>query len=104
VSGYWLNNEGSFPGSEISGVSFPSSPKPKGPSNPPRESLNMLFSETLPPGVQHSEPDDSSSPSRPTRVRTKSVKFSAAPTERISVKFDIGDLKNAVKNPKILLQ
>ena len=83
---------------------FPSSPKPKGPCSPPRGFLNLLFSENLSPEVQHSEPDDSSPPSRSTRVRNKSVKFSAAPTERISVKFDIRHLKNAVKNPKILLQ
>jgi len=80
VSGYWLNNEDSIPGSGISGVLFLSSPKPKRPWSPPRESLNMLFSRTLSPGVQHSLSDDSSPPSRPTRVRNTSVKFSAAPT------------------------
>jgi hypothetical protein len=93
VSGYWLNNEGSIPGSGISGVLFPSSPKSKGPWSPPRETLNMLFSGTLSPGVQHSESDDSSPPSRPTQVRNTSVKFRAAPTERISVKFGIRKLK-----------
>ena len=93
----WLKNEGSIPSSGISGVLFPSSPQPKGPCSPPKEPLNMLFSRILSPGIQHSQPDDSSAPSRPTRVRNKSVKFSAAPTERISVKFEIGDLKNAVK-------
>jgi len=103
VCGYWLNNEGLIPGSGISGMLFPSSPKQKGVMHPTKGTSEHAVFGTLSPGVQHSKPDDSSPPSKPTRVRNKSMNFSAAPMERISVKFDIGDL-NAVKNPKIWLK